>query len=78
MSEVVGECSLCGATITRLGPTSTMVVHAKGCTRTGKPFGDHLDTKCVIEQSKARDAAQSERQERLLRNPSPFRSDIGK
>ena len=78
--EVIGECSTCGAPHTR--PVGTdhgpSVFHAAGCTRTGIPFGDHHNTRMVIEQSKARDAAQVAKQEHALRNPSPLRTDIGK
>lgn len=78
--EVIDTCSTCGAPKTRPkgtdhGPT---VIHVNGCRRGGVPFGGHADTRSVIEQSKARDAAQSEAQEHRLRNPSPFKTDVGK
>lgn len=78
--EVVGECGSCGAPAMRprgttWGPTT---IHENGCTRTGVPFGDHHETRNQIEQCKARDAAQSAKQEHAMRNPSPYKTDIGK
>jgi hypothetical protein len=73
--EVLGECSSCSAPYTR--PLGTKegpsIFHAAGCTRTGIPFGGHLETMMVIEQSKARDAAQSAAGNHRINNASPLR-----
>lgn len=82
--EVIGMCSRCGAQKTRVkefgNAGAGTIVHNAGCTGSAGlvPFGDHLATRMKIEESKTRDATQIAASEKLRRNPSPFRSDIGK
>lgn len=58
--EDLGGCASCGARRERIVPggTATRLFHVAGCTRTGIPFGDHANTRAVIQESKDRDGQQ--------------------